>query len=377
LNGSNKTIIFVSTNIKKEGAEKSLVALQSFLNHKGISTLTVIPQPGLIEELFQQEQINYIVHPFVGSINSGYGRKILRGVAKWGINYIESFKLRKRLANKAIKVLGIHSNTITTDFGYHLANRFGVPHIWHIREFGKLDFNFDFELGMGYMRNCTGKAAKIICNSDAVKAYYSQFFDNEKLVRVYNGVPLRPSGKSNWEDKVFRILLIGRLSKEKGQEEAVRACKILYDRGMKDFCLDLYGDGADAERLQKLIGELQLDNHIHLKGYSNNIPIRHYHVGLMCSPHEAFGRVTVEYMVNGIPVIGVNAGGTPEIVDENSGLLYDSGNIERLYEVIKRLYEDRSMCMEMGRHAQLRATSLFSEQQYCENVLSVYNEVFC
>ena len=45
----------------------------------------------------------------------------------------------------------------------------------------------------------------------------------------------------------------------------------------------------------------------------------------MSSPYEAFGRVTIEYMMAGLPVIGRNGGATPEIIKENeTGMLYNS-----------------------------------------------------
>ncbi|GGF81810.1 glycosyltransferase family 4 protein [Wenyingzhuangia marina] len=366
-------IVFVSPNINKDGAEKSLIALQVYLNSKGISTLVVIPKNGLIEELLIKDNVDYIVHHFVGSVNFGRGKKLFRGIVKKYINIFSSFQLAYKLKKKGISVVAVHSNTITTDFGHYLASRLNTHHFWHIREFGKLDFNFDFELGMDYMAKITKKAAKIICNSNAVKNYYSKYFETSKLVTVYNGVKPSVDVDIQKESGLFKMLLIGRLSKEKGQKEAILACSRLLKSGRDNFLLNLYGTGKDLEYLKDLIKSLHLEEKIILKGYSDKIEINKYDVGLMCSPFEAFGRVTVEYMFAGLPVIGKNAGGTPEIINKDTGILYSDE--DSLYKAMSLLYDNQDLRKEMGYKANERAIEVFSENKYCENILKVYKEI--
>lgn len=373
---SKNAIVFVSPNIKKDGAEKSLVALQVYLNKTGINTLVIIPKHGEIEELFKENNVNYAIHNFVGSVNAGRGTKIIRGLVKYLINRLEAKKLKKILHKKTNNIIGVHSNTITSDFGHYLALELNIPHIWHIREFGKLDFNFDFELGMKYMKHCTDKATKIVCNSKAVADYYEQYFDKTKITYVHNGVPIKEKCENNWKDDIFKMVLIGRLSKEKGQELAIEACNTLNNEGYSNFVLDLYGSGIDEERLKIMINKYNLTDKVFLKGYCSNIPVNEYHVGLMCSHHEAFGRVTIEYMMNAIPVVGVNMGGTAEIIeDEVTGILFNIDDKDSFVNALKRLYKDRNLCIEMGIKGRKRAEKLFSEETYCNNILKIYNEV--
>lgn len=373
----NKYIIFVSANINKDGAERSLIELQKYLNcEKGICTITVIPSQGLIEELLNSNRIEYIIYMFQGNVNAGRGKKLLRGITKMLINIIQAKKLAKMIKKKNIDVVGVHSNTITSEFGCYLAEELKVPHIWHIREFGKLDFNFDFELGMNYMKKCTSKAARIICNSKTVMNYYQRYFNNNLLTYVYNGIEIVPESEHNWEDKIFKMILVGRLSKEKGQLCAIEACKKLKDAGINNFILDFYGNGVDEGIIKDRIMKYHLERQVRLCGYSNDIPFEMYHAGLMCSHYEAFGRVTVEYMFNSIPVIGVNTGGTPEIIDNGiTGLLYDYDDVNGLFEAIRRLYIDRNCCKVMGQAGRKRALGNFTQKQYLDNVYKIYEEV--
>ena len=76
-------ILFISTNVKKDGAEKSLVALQAYLNNvEKIDTMVIIPSHGEIEELLIENGVKYKIFSFVGSVNFGRGTKLLRGFSK-------------------------------------------------------------------------------------------------------------------------------------------------------------------------------------------------------------------------------------------------------------------------------------------------------
>jgi glycosyltransferase involved in cell wall biosynthesis len=202
-----------------------------------------------------------------------------------------------------------------------------------------------------------------------------KYFDTSKLVTVYNGVKPTIYKKKKSDLGTFKMVLIGRLSKEKGQKQAILACEKLLKSGRTNFELDLYGTGQDFEYLEGLIQSLNLQDKVFLKGYSDKIEIGTYNVGLMCSPFEAFGRVTVEYMFAGLPVIGVNAGGTPELINSKTGVLYANEDKDSLYKGMSLLYDDKELCLEMGLKARNRAEKVFSEDQYCENILKTYKEI--
>lgn len=373
-----KTVIYISTNIKKDGAEKSLVSLQRYLiNNRSLNTLTIIPRHGPIEDLLQEAGIPYWIYRFEGDVNYNRGIKVLRGAVKAMINRHAAKALSRRIKKNKINAVGIHSNTITSEMGAYLAADLKVPHIWHIREFGKLDFGFDFELGFSYIRHLAKKATKVVCNSKSVADYYSQYLDKGNITYIYNGVNCTPSGENIWDAKIFKMLLIGRLSKEKGQDIAIEACKLLFDKGYRNFCLDLYGEGADRGKYERMIKDYGLEGNVKLKGYSNKIPIHKYQVGLMCSSHEAFGRVTVEYMVNGLPVVGLDSGGTSEIIEDNvTGYLLKNGDAKTLSDYLIKLYSNRTLCKKLGENGRRRAETFFTEQIYCDNIYNLYKECF-
>ncbi len=82
------------------------------------------------------------------------------------------------------------------------------------------------------------------------------------------------------------------------------------------------------------------------RGYDDPTPS---HVALMCSHSEAFGRVTVEAIKFGLPVIGANSDGTRELIREGwNGLLYPRGQLAELADRIDRLYWDQELRARLG-----------------------------
>jgi len=372
----NKTLIYISTNVNRDGAERSLVALSHHVDScDNTKAVVIVSKNGPIVELLEENDIDYIVHPFFGIVNAGRGVKYLRGTVKFIFNLLSSFILHLRLYFKNIKPSIVHTNTLTTDFGYLLSRRTNASHVWHIREFAKLTFDFDFELGSSYVDYCVRNSSTVICVSESVKEYYSTLFKKSNLVRVYNGVDTNRKYVMQYKTcGIFRMLLIGRLTSEKKQEHAILACSELLKAGKSDFVLDIWGDGPNHKKLVYLLKSLNLERHIRMRGYGNEIPIHEYDLGLNCTTYEAFGRVTVEYMLSGIPAVGPNSGGIKEIIG-NAGVLYKKNDPVSCSEVLSLFYGDRLLCKRMGMAGRLRAKSLFSEQCYFANVMAQYEKI--
>jgi glycosyltransferase involved in cell wall biosynthesis len=94
-------------------------------------------------------------------------------------------------------------------------------------------------------------------------------------------------------------------------------------------------------------------------------------VGIIASEYEGFGLVTVEYMLDSMPVIGYRSGATPEIVsDGTTGILYD--DIHGLAEAMKKMIEDPALRKSMGAAGKERALREFT----AENNLCAVTELF-
>ena len=106
--------------------------------------------------------------------------------------------------------------------------------------------------------------------------------------------------------------------------------------------------------MEKIIENYGLTKQIIFEGEVQNMALLRskMDVELVCSVCEPFGRVTVEGMQSGLPVIGANTGGTPEIIiDGYNGLLYNQGNPEELAKKMLKLYKDSNLKNAMSNNA--------------------------
>jgi glycosyltransferase involved in cell wall biosynthesis len=96
---------------------------------------------------------------------------------------------------------------------------------------------------------------------------------------------------------------------------------------------------------------------------------------VLASESESFGRVLVEAMASGIPVIATTVGGIPEIVrNGEEGLLFSPGSSEQLANAIKKLLEEESLRMRLAQAACRRADS-FGLELHIQNMLKIFDEV--
>ena len=94
-------------------------------------------------------------------------------------------------------------------------------------------------------------------------------------------------------------------------------------------------------------------------------------VVLLCSRSEAYGRVVVEAMKRGVPVVGSRAGGTVEqLQDSGGGLLYEPGNAGDLAAAVQRLYDDDDLRHRLAIDGQAWATGTFSLERFGDDFLA-------
>ena len=291
-------------------------------------------------------------------------------------NWYSLKKLKKKIDFNTIDL--IHSNSSVIDFGAYLHKKFGIPHVWHIREFGKIDFNLHY-LVDDFPKYLNEYATKMICVSNAVRDYYiKQGVDEKKIKTIYDGV-LEQEYQSliplTHEKKVIRICMCGRLQEAKGQYLAIKALNKLKENELQMLHLDFYGGGRDLPRLQELVKKFKLDNYVTFKGFSNNLKdeIKKYDIGLNLSRAEGFGRTTVEYMLSGLYVIGHNTGATPELLANGKyGSLISVGNIGQLANEISKYIRNSSDCKKIQEDARNFALYHFTLEKNIENFVEEF-----
>ena len=171
--------------------------------------------------------------------------------------------------------------------------------------------------------------------------------------------------------------MVGRMSRLKKHITLVKAANILKKEGFNNFQIDLIGEGTEEAVLKEFVRENKLDNLINFLGYKKNFDLSVYDVGVICSSNEAFGRVTAEYMMNHLVVVGSNGGATTELIRHGKdGYIFDVDDYEDLAYCLKKLIINSIDREEMATSAYNRAKQLFSEDCYVEEVYNVIESVY-
>lgn len=108
----------------------------------------------------------------------------------------------------------------------------------------------------------------------------------------------------------------------------------------------LVGDGPEVTNVCKLVKQLGLDNFVLLLGKQDNLE-ELYSISdlmLLLSERESFGLVALEAMACGVPCIGTNVEGIPEVISNGkTGFLCEVGNIEEIAEKSIAILSDKGL----------------------------------
>ena len=130
--------------------------------------------------------------------------------------------------------------------------------------------------------------------------------------------------------------------------------------------------------MKQYISSFHIEHYVQFWGYRDDVTdiLKQMDIGVIPSLNEAFGRVTVEYMMESMPVIGANSGGTPELVkDGETGYLYEVGNARCLAEKMETYIVNKKEIATHGMSARRYAVSNFDIKQNTDNIYRIYQKV--
>lgn len=291
-------------------------------------------------------------------------------------------EMKRFLKEERIDLLHLNSSVVCHEWA-NVAHKCKIPYVWHLREFMDIDHDA-VTIGRRYFDSLVKGANKRIAISGAVKKYWTEKLGCECDL-VYNGLSKEDYYQEHeiLNNENVRCVIIARVVPGKGQLEAVKAVKILKDRGITNVRLTIVGfraiDTSPYEKeIQDFIRGNNLDEYIELKDFTSDVRTLHAvnDVGLICSKAEAFGRITIEYMMAGLLAIGADSGGTPELIDDNAtGLMYRQGNPEDLADKIEWVIKNRTQAAHIALEGQVNALENFTIGQTAFNVYKVYKQI--
>ncbi len=217
----------------------------------------------------------------------------------------------------------IYSNSSVENMGKLLAFFTRTKYIIHVREFGWLDYSFISVFGKKFKYKYLNSADGLIFNSEIVRSKVMPTEkERTKCKVIYNGIETLDFSYTRKNDSVgdkkpIKVGIIGYLHKNKRQLEALEYMKPLLEKDPYIHCY-IYGAGEQAyvKKIKSFILVNNLEKQVTLKGHVSQMDriYQELDISLMFPRNEAFGRVTIESMLRGVPVIAYNGGGNAEIL---------------------------------------------------------------
>jgi glycosyltransferase involved in cell wall biosynthesis len=182
--------------------------------------------------------------------------------------------------------------------------------------------------------------------------------------------------------------VVGQLTPWKGQDDAIRSLAVarrsvpgaaLVIAGSAKFAgaATRFDNAAFAQTLPPLTRRFGVGDAVTMLGEVDDVPgvLAALDVLLVPSWEEAFGRVVVEGMAMGLPVIATASGGPPEIIDDGrTGFLLAPRDPETWGGLLADLLRDPTRRADVGRAARLAAMR-FAPEAHAGAMLEAYRRV--
>jgi glycosyltransferase involved in cell wall biosynthesis len=177
----------------------------------------------------------------------------------------------------------------------------------------------------------------------------------------------------------FAIGYVGRLVPEKGVDLLIRAIADL----PAPWQLAIAGDGLERPALETLAKQLGVGGQVFFDGQipSGRVPAFLRQLDVLVVPSrsrpnwtEQFGRVLIEAMACGVPVVGSESGEIPNVIGD-AGWTFPEDDVDALRALLVRLMQNVDARAELGRLGRQRVLQRFTQAQVAAQTVQVYQEM--
>jgi len=354
------------------GGEQSLLTLIRHLDKKKFEPHFVISTEGEFSNALEAENISIHYVPF-------HSFKAFR------IHQVIKTIQRLEALCHEVQPSVIHSNAPRTNlYAGIVGRRLHIPIVWHARNLiasGMIDVDRYFSFF----------PQRVICNSDAIRSRFRTlggYLGN--ATTIHTGVDTDSFCPNLEKARCFRdslgfgneplIGLVGRIGPGKGHETFLDAASRVHrEFPMAQFLIvgraEDQEDERREERLKTQAKSLGLDRNVFFLGYRKDTPsvMAALNVLVVSSWAEPFGRVVLEGSSSGLPVVGTNSGGTPEVITNGeNGLLVPPKDEQKMAEAILRLLRSKEEAKKMGEKGRRKVLENFTLEIHAKKMENLY-----
>jgi len=275
----------------------------------------------------------------------------------------------------------IYTNTLKSHILGGLAGRLaGAKVIWHMR-----DIPIQPRPKRAIQFASTFIPDKIIAVSEAV----GKQFGGRKVSVIHNGIDAEAIQKKAVQEmpvEIQRIMesssggpaigIVGQIARWKGQDVFLRAAKLLAEKLPQAKFL-IIGEALFDEKdfrleLNNFVGNNNLQKRVTFTGHLENVypVLKQLDVLVHCSVDpEPFGRVIIEAMALGVPVIATRGGAVDEIITNGeNGLIVPPGDQNQLVEAVENILTDKTMRNRIVSNGTIKVQKVFGLKEMLDKI---------
>lgn len=394
-------VLYLDHTSKLGGAEFALLRFLKAIDLAAVDPVVLFADEGPAPALFREAGLETHVLPLSGKVrevrkDSLAGSAFLhpgRAVALAAYaGRVAAFALRHR-----IRI--IHTNSMKAHFYGGAAGRIArLPVVWHIRDF----------INTSYLPAAAVQVVRLLARTipSYVVTVSQSVMDQTHLQRgksrgksrtavildgltgqelreadeLRNAAPAKPPDQ--WPAPV-QIGIVGRLAPWKGQHILLDAAAKLLKAGHNARFLiigaPLFGEYAYEEELRRQAESLGIAPHVEFLGFRKDVPALLSRLDIFVhasTSADPCPNTILEAMAHGLPVVGSNGGGVPEIIlDGETGLLAPMGDSDGLASVLEGLLRNPERAGKLARAGYARVQSHFTVDRVARQVEEVYRQV--
>jgi glycosyltransferase involved in cell wall biosynthesis len=150
-----------------------------------------------------------------------------------------------------------------------------------------------------------------------------------------------------------------------------------------EWRLRILGSGPQRSQLEKLAAELGIAERVQFEEPipSTQMPDYYSQLDALVLPSltrpnwkEQFGRVLIEAMACGVPVVGSDSGEIPNVIGD-AGLVFPEGDVQALQTSLSQLMADPALRDELARRGRERVLAHYTQAQIAAKTYQVYCEL--
>lgn len=296
----------------------------------------------------------------------------------------------------------VHTHTGVNPWGAVAARIAGVRHVWHLHEPNGSTKPFSYWLpDRFFARTLSQLSDYLVCVSAYVAEIFERYPQQTPVEVVYQGIDVPQFSESKTmpdlrqslgiaQDEVAVGMVAGLTSTWKRHDLFVELAGRLSKRTPKARFV-VFGD-VPGKASSWLYGSSNQYSHsildeVNRRGLGDRLIFAGFHskpadvmsaIDILVHPCEVegFGRVAIEAMAAGRPVIGPNRGGISEsVVDGQTGFLFSAGDASDLAAHCERLINNPALRRTLGENGRVRAAEFFGIQQHVDRISKIYDQV--